>query len=62
MHATAKEMTAIDGLLRYMNFMSNLKDAQVDAEVALTDSNGESLGRLRWDQHANAYVWEFPRA
>lgn len=61
-YVTEDDVKIIGGLMRLLNanFLDRDGPADVDAEVALSDSNGDSLGNLQWRE--GGFIWEFPGA
>jgi hypothetical protein len=51
------ELGVIKGLLHYLNDAVDPATKNIDAEVKLSDSNGESLGLVVWDTGEEAYVF-----
>lgn len=56
-----QELNQVKGLLHYLN-ENMLPNEGVGVDVALTDSNGESLGTVRYisDEPGAGYALEFP--
>lgn len=59
-HISEAELNTIKGLLHHLNSNQGLNPSEgVALDANLTDSNGESLGRIVY-KHDGGYVLEFP--
>jgi hypothetical protein len=59
-HVNINELEPIHHLVAYLN-KSKLLAAKVDAEITLTDANGDCLGTIKLDMdQPEPYIWEFP--
>lgn len=54
---TKQEMNVIVGLLHYLNQHVKPGDKNLDAEVKVTDSNGDALGVIAWSPSDDEYTF-----
>lgn len=54
---TENELNVIKGLMHYLNANVLPPASVLDAEISLSDSNGEPLGRLAFDTSATMYCF-----
>ena len=56
---TENELNTIKGLLHYLNENMQPTQCKVGVDIALTDSNGENLGKIEFNANGPGYVMSF---